>query len=66
MMVPMMLMTRTDLQWDARLDSFDRALRTQTLHKLLIDFPAAPRASDVVNMHCPSSIGKRAQRHGAR
>ena len=40
-----MLMPQTDLQWDASLDSFDRAVRTQALHKPLIDFPAAPRAS---------------------
>ena len=48
----MTLTRQTDSQVEARLDSFDRAVRDQALHKLLADFPAAPSASDVANMHC--------------
>ena len=52
MQVPMTLKRQTDSQVEARLDSFDRAVRDQALHKLLADFPVAPSASDVANMHC--------------
>lgn len=44
--------TQVDSQLDARLNSFSAQTRRQALEALLHEFPAAPRAGDVANMHC--------------